>query len=70
MNLLLDNIIEKLDSIIEYEIKNIKSSTENMDNHISFIEKIYNSIRLPFNFYTYIKLPLNLQESSKQQIQN
>ena len=50
----MDIILEKLTFIenrigrIEDRLENITKSTKNMDNHISFVEKIYDSIKLPF----------------------
>ncbi len=51
-NIILDKLIsiEKRLTDIENEIKEIKTSANNMDNHISFVENIYNSIKLPFHY--------------------
>lgn len=50
--LILDKLkeIENRITNIETEIIYIKSSTQNMDNHISFVEKVYDSIKMPFHY--------------------
>lgn len=45
----LNNKINKLDSLLEKVYK----SSDNMDNHISFVENIYTRIKSPFNNLLY-----------------
>ena len=52
----MEEIIKKLDRIetrltsIEQEILLIKKSCRTMDNHISFVEKTYSSLKVPLNY--------------------
>ena len=52
----LEKILKKLDIIEERltllteEIEEIKKSNNKMDNHIDFIENIYNNIKTPFHY--------------------
>jgi hypothetical protein len=52
----MDEILNKLTAIeqrltyIEKEIALIKQGTITMNNHISFVESIYNSVKIPFHF--------------------
>lgn len=43
----LDMILLKLENL-ENRIEHIEQSTNNMDNHISFVENIYKIIQKPF----------------------
>lgn len=45
----LDQIQDKLD-LINKKLELINNSTKNMDNHISFIEIIYNRVKNPLNY--------------------
>ena len=36
-------------TVMENEIKLIKESTNNMDNHINFVENIYEKVKYPFH---------------------
>ena len=52
LNLILANqkkILSKLD--------NIEKSCKNMDNHISFIEVVYDSLKTPLRLLSNIRLP-------------
>ena len=52
----MEEIIKKLDrietrlNVIEQDIVLIKTSCGTMDNHISFIEKTYSSLKVPLNY--------------------
>ena len=52
----MEEIIKKLDRIetrlttIEQDIGLIKKSCTTMDNHISFVEKTYSSLKVPLNY--------------------
>ena len=39
--------IEKRLTVIEEELKIIKKDTENMSNHITFVDGVYKSVRRP-----------------------
>lgn len=43
----LEKINQRL-TAIEEQIKHISCTTERMDNHITFIEKVYDVIKFPF----------------------
>ena len=49
-------ILKKLNQIesdineMKREMKEIKTGVQKMDNHIDFIERIYNQIKLPFHY--------------------
>lgn len=45
----LEEINQRLDKL-ENEIKYIKESSTNMNEHISFIETVYDTIKYPFYF--------------------
>jgi hypothetical protein len=51
-----DKILEKLDEIlkrlekIEIEIEYLKKGNDNMSEHISFIENVYETVKNPFYF--------------------
>ena len=51
-----DNILEKLQVIsaqlqdIETRLTYIEQSTDNMDRHVSFVEKIYSKVQVPFHY--------------------
>lgn len=51
-----DNILNKLDEIvkrldrIEDDIKYLKNGNDNMTEHISFVENVYDTIKSPFYF--------------------
>lgn len=53
---LLYKILNKLDDIdqrlilIENDIEQIKKSNSNMDEHISFVENVYDTIKNPFYY--------------------
>lgn len=55
-NLKLDIIIEKLDIIeerldkLEKDINILKNGNEKIDEHITFIDNVYNSIKSPFYY--------------------
>lgn len=55
-NEILSAILKKLDTIeeriinIEEEIHIIKQGSDNMNNHISFIESVYDTVKSPFYF--------------------
>lgn len=36
-------------SVIKTQIKNIATSTDNMDNHISFVESVWSVVKNPFS---------------------
>lgn len=46
----LDEIQSRIDSI-DKKLELINNSTKNMDNHISFIEIIYNKVKNPLNYF-------------------
>lgn len=60
----MDIILEKLINIenkllkIEVDIELLKSNGNNLNNHISFIENVYNSIKHPF-YYLINCIPSN-----------
>tara|TARA_B100001059_G_C17724747_1_gene522779 strand:- start:849 stop:1088 length:240 start_codon:yes stop_codon:yes gene_type:complete len=43
-------IIEERLALLTEEIEDIKKSNNKMDNHIDFIENIYNNIKTPFHY--------------------
>lgn len=45
----LDEIIQRLDRI-EKDVKYLKNGNDNMNEHISFVENIYDTIKNPFYF--------------------
>ena len=45
----LKNITERLDRI-ESDVMYLKKSSKNMDNHISFIESVYDTVKYPFYY--------------------
>ena len=45
----LDDIDQRL-SVIESDIEQIKKSNSNMDEHISFVENVYDTIKNPFYY--------------------
>lgn len=45
----LDNIEKRLDTI-ETALGTIKKSSKQMENHIEFVETVYDNIKTPFNF--------------------
>jgi hypothetical protein len=45
----LDNIEERLEKI-EKEVNYIKDSSDNMNEHISFVETVYDTVKSPFYF--------------------
>lgn len=45
----LDEIIQRLNKI-EEDIKYLKNGNDNMTDHISFIENVYDTIKSPFYF--------------------
>lgn len=47
---LLHKILERLNDL-ETRIKKVENSTNNMDEHISFVEEIYTSIKKPFHSF-------------------
>lgn len=53
---ILYKILDKLDDIdqrlgvIESDIEQIKKSNSNMDEHISFVENVYDTIKNPFYY--------------------
>ena len=79
-NLKLDIIIEKLDRIeekldkIENDIKVLKKGNEQLDDHITFIENVYDTIKSPFyyilNKVSYIDKIPNKQKKIENQNQN
>jgi DNA anti-recombination protein RmuC len=56
METTLSAILKKLDTIeqrivnIEEEIHDIKQSSDNMNDHISFVESVYDTVKSPFYF--------------------
>lgn len=44
------NKIEQKLEIMQNDINNIKKSSINMDNHISFVETVYDTIKSPFYY--------------------
>lgn len=52
----LDNILVELDKMnkrletIETKLNIINDSTSNMDNHIHFVENVYDNIKQPLNY--------------------
>jgi hypothetical protein len=56
----MEEIIKKLDRIetrlssIEQDLALIKTSCSTMDNHISFVETTYSSLKVPLNYLKYI----------------
>ena len=79
-NLKLDILIEKLDRIeeqldkIENDIKVLKKGNEQLDDHITFIENVYDTIKSPFyyilNKVSYIDKIPNKQKKIENQNQN
>tara|TARA_Y100001980_G_C14505736_1_gene281353 strand:+ start:518 stop:706 length:189 start_codon:yes stop_codon:yes gene_type:complete len=55
--------MDKLDLILENQklilskLDNIEKSCTNMDTHISFIEAIYESLKIPLNLISNIRSP-------------
>jgi archaellum component FlaC len=53
----LEKVLESLELIknkmndIELRLSTIETSCKGMDNHISLVEKTYNSIRNPLNYF-------------------
>lgn len=47
MEELLLNLEQRVTNV-EKELKEIKTSAQNMDNHIGFVEHIYDNIKYPF----------------------
>lgn len=45
----LDNIEERLEKL-EKEVSYIKDSSNNMNEHISFVENVYDTVKSPFYF--------------------
>jgi hypothetical protein len=45
----LDEIVKRLDRI-EEDIKYLKNGSDNMTEHISFVENVYDTIKSPFYF--------------------
>lgn len=60
----LDQIQDKLD-LIDKKLELINNSTTNMDNHISFIEVIYNRVKHPLNYIISTFSPNTLTLSSQ-----
>lgn len=60
----LNKIEEKLE-IIQNDINDIKKSSNNMDNHISFIETVYENVKSPF-YYIMNKITLIETTETKQ----
>ena len=76
MNIELDLIKERLDNIeriqllILEKINNISKSTENMDTHIDFIEKTYDTVKLPLNYIkTNVERLMGIQNTNTPQLE-
>ena len=60
----LDNI-ERIQLLILEKINNISKSTENMDTHIDFIEKTYDTVKMPLNYIkTNVERLMGIQNTS------
>lgn len=55
---MLNNILHNQHNI-EQRLLNLESKANRMDHHISFIEKIYNTLRYPLEFITGKSIPVN-----------
>lgn len=73
---ILNEISEKLTYItehleyIENDLKDIKKSSNNMDDHISFVENVYDTVKYPFYYIINKIKPINLNDIPKKQIKN
>jgi archaellum component FlaC len=62
-------ITERLE-YIENDIKDIKKSSNNMDEHISFVENVYDTVKIPF-YYIINKITRNnVTDIPSKQIKN
>lgn len=65
----LDEIIQRLNKI-EEDIKYLKNGNDNMTEHISFIEHVYDTIKSPFYFIMNKVKPIHqIPEKPKNLIQ-
>lgn len=79
-NFKFDIIIEKLDKIeekldkLENDIKLLKKANEQLDEHITFVENVYDTIKSPFyyvlNKISYIDTIPNKQKKIENQNEN
>ena len=44
----LSSLSKRMD-VMDFELRKIKNSTQNMDDHINFVESIYERIKSPFH---------------------
>lgn len=66
INKRLEQIEIKLDSILNL-LKEMKIGTGKMENHIDFVENIYDKVKLPFHFAmksisSFSNLPLQIED--------
>lgn len=57
----LNKIEEKLE-IMQNDINNIKKASNNMDNHISFVETVYDTVKNPFYYIMNKIQPIEIKD--------
>jgi len=62
-------ITERLE-YIENDIKDIKKSSNNMDEHISFVENVYDTVKIPFYYIINKITQNNVTDIPDKQIKN
>ena len=62
--------INKRVSIIEDRLKNMEDISSRMDNHISFIEIVYNKLKSPLTYLMGTRLPLVVDYYEEEEVLN
>jgi len=62
-------ITERLE-YIENDMKDIKKSSNNMDEHISFVENVYDTVKIPFYYIINKITQNNVTDIPAKQIKN